>query len=350
MNHESKWKNFERLVAAIHYAVKQGGQVTWNDTINGRQFDVTIKFKYGLYTFLTVIECKDYKSSVPLEKVEAFVTKALDAKANKGIMVSSSGYQEGCFRVAERHNISLYTLKEINNMPKEYIGSQLVAAFNILDIRLVNSSEKKEYYFPEYGGKLQYLMIHTKIKTEKKEALLNEIISQWMQRKKVEVSNDPKEFCINFSKTIMASIPQEDEPFSFDRIRFNCKFIEVHLAKGPILDAYLIQKLNTSYVYKNKTTGESHELPSHDLAFGFDTKLEAGKFYFNPELEFFYYCDSIEQEKAKMFLVESYQHGQLFQAVYLQSIEYSKYYVEVTNYDEIERLNKLLQRMKAKES
>jgi len=47
-------------------------QVKWNDSINGRQFDVTLRFRKGLYDYLTVIECKDYSSSVPVGEVEAF--------------------------------------------------------------------------------------------------------------------------------------------------------------------------------------------------------------------------------------------------------------------------------------
>ena len=44
-----EWKQFERLVAAIHHAESQGALVTWNDTIQGRQFDVTIRFNMLMY-------------------------------------------------------------------------------------------------------------------------------------------------------------------------------------------------------------------------------------------------------------------------------------------------------------
>ena len=54
-----KWKNFERLVTAIHKAADAGAEVRWNETIAGRQFDVTIRFRKGLYEYLTVVECKN---------------------------------------------------------------------------------------------------------------------------------------------------------------------------------------------------------------------------------------------------------------------------------------------------
>lgn len=46
---EPKWRGFERLVAAIHKAEAKGGQVTWDDSIDGRQFDATIRFEHALY-------------------------------------------------------------------------------------------------------------------------------------------------------------------------------------------------------------------------------------------------------------------------------------------------------------
>src|ERR1700688_1546822 len=102
-----KWKHFERLVAAIHKATDQGADVRWNEKIDGRQFDVTIRFRKGLYEYLTVVECKDYGIAVPVEKVDAFVTKAADVHANQAVMASSSGFQSGSEKVAAKHKIEL---------------------------------------------------------------------------------------------------------------------------------------------------------------------------------------------------------------------------------------------------
>ena len=85
-----KWKHFERLVTAIHQAADQGAEVRWNETINERQFDVTIRFKKGLYEYLTVVECKNYEKAIPVEKVEAFVTKAAHVRADRAVMASTS--------------------------------------------------------------------------------------------------------------------------------------------------------------------------------------------------------------------------------------------------------------------
>ena len=72
---KKKWQDFERIIAAIHAETDGAAAVTWNDEINGRQFDVSIRFKQGLHEYLTVIECKDYADRVSVDKIDAFVTK-----------------------------------------------------------------------------------------------------------------------------------------------------------------------------------------------------------------------------------------------------------------------------------
>ncbi|MCL4503441.1 MAG: restriction endonuclease [Deltaproteobacteria bacterium] len=129
---EQEWKSFERLVAAIQQVEHNGAKVLWNDKINGRQFDITIRFQYGIHEYLTVIECKKNQRPISIEIIEAFITKANDAKANKAIMVSSSRYQEGCTKIAQKHNIELLTLTEINKIPKEILSNAFIQIFTKL--------------------------------------------------------------------------------------------------------------------------------------------------------------------------------------------------------------------------
>jgi hypothetical protein len=88
-------------------------------------------------------------------------------------------------------------------------------------------------------------------------------------------------------------------------------------------------------------------IASEKLELGFDTALEEGKFYFNPHLEFSYYCEKIESGEAKMYLVESYQHGMLIGCEFQMETKYSGQYLEVTDLTEIARLGKLLMGIKS---
>lgn len=121
LNLDPKWKKFEKIVAGIHVLKAEGAEVKFNDEIKGkrtdrkRQIDISLRFKQSYYDCLAIIECKDYDTKVPIEKVEAFRTKMEDVGAMKGIMVSPKGFQEGAIKTAEAYNIELFTLTEVKS-------------------------------------------------------------------------------------------------------------------------------------------------------------------------------------------------------------------------------------------
>jgi predicted helicase len=84
-----KWKRFERLTAALHVLKTRGAEVKWN------------------------VECKDHKSPVEQGEVAEFVVKCKKTGANKGIMVSASGFQSGAARLAQEEGIEIFTLNEV---------------------------------------------------------------------------------------------------------------------------------------------------------------------------------------------------------------------------------------------
>jgi restriction endonuclease len=121
MGKDPKWKKFEKIVTGIHILTSEGAEVKFDDHIMGkrsgrnRQIDASIRFKHGLYDYLAIVECKDYGSRVPMEKVEAFHTKMKDVGARHGIMVSPHGFQEGAITTAKFYDIELFTLEEVKS-------------------------------------------------------------------------------------------------------------------------------------------------------------------------------------------------------------------------------------------
>ena len=118
IGHNPKWKKFEKLVNAVHAARSEGAKVTYDDKVVGkrtgreRQIDISVRFEDSFYSYFVVVECKDYKSAVPISDVEAFKTKLEDVGADKGVMVASHGFQRGAIETAKAHNIELFTLEE----------------------------------------------------------------------------------------------------------------------------------------------------------------------------------------------------------------------------------------------
>ncbi|MCX5838537.1 MAG: restriction endonuclease [Deltaproteobacteria bacterium] len=334
------WKKFERLVAAIHHAETQGATVIWNDTINGRQFDVTLRFKVGLHDYLTVIECKDYKDRVAVEKVDAFVTKARDVNANKAVFVSSNGYQSGCFAVAARHGIRLLTLDEKIDVDVDEIAAEIVPALNIFNVRFILQGGK-EYDLEDEGGRLSYLMNNITLTISGRKTTPNGFLCSW----RISISDlQPEreyEQVMAFPKETVATVPYEGE-VKPEGIKFCYKLTKAFIPKAPIIDTHVLEGIRTFYELTDENGNVVRKLTAREINLGFDTKLEAGKFYFTPSLHNYDYCEKIENNLAHFIMIESYQFGMLIQARLVLETKYSAHYVEVTDKKRLERLKKML--------
>lgn len=77
-----------------------------------RQFDVYWEFNLGGYDYKTVIECKDYASSVTIDKIDAFIGKAQDIPGLRLIYATKTGYQSGAQRKADQHKVDLLIIRE----------------------------------------------------------------------------------------------------------------------------------------------------------------------------------------------------------------------------------------------
>ena len=327
-------------MAAIHYAETQGATIVWNDVINGRQFDITLRFKVGLHEYLTVIECKDYKDKISVEKIDAFVTKARDANASKAVFVSSNGYQSGCFTVATRHGVRLLTLDERVDVDIDSIAAEIVPALNIFNVRLILRGGN-EYLLEEEEGRLPYLMNNIGLIVSGNRTTPNAFISSWRPNISLLTSEMEYEQVLVFPKETSAVIPFETE-VQPESIKFAYKLTKAFIPKAPILDNHILEGMGTFYKLTDETGNVVRKLTAQDVKLGFDTKLEAGKFYFTPSLHTYYYCEKIENSDAYFILVESYQYGMLLQARLVLETKYAAYYVEVTDKKRLERLQRML--------
>lgn len=80
-----------------------------------REFDIVLKSTINKYNFITVVECKDYKRPVSVDKIDAFVTKCNHIpEINKKVFVSKNGYQKAAKSSATNYGVELYQLEELN--------------------------------------------------------------------------------------------------------------------------------------------------------------------------------------------------------------------------------------------
>jgi hypothetical protein len=81
--------------------------------ITGRKIKVDVSFVLqiaGGATILVVVECKHYGHKVPVDDVEEFHSKLDDIGAQKGILVTTKGFQDGAIKAAKGRRIALALL------------------------------------------------------------------------------------------------------------------------------------------------------------------------------------------------------------------------------------------------
>ncbi|WP_312311212.1 restriction endonuclease [Atlantibacter sp.] len=80
-----------------------------------REFDLYWEFRLGGYIYKTVIECKDYNSSISIDKIDSFIGKLNDFPNLRGIYATKTGYQKGAELKAKHHNVDLLIVRESND-------------------------------------------------------------------------------------------------------------------------------------------------------------------------------------------------------------------------------------------
>lgn len=121
MNKQQKntGENFEKLAESIFNKLIKNPdyeKVEHNIKINGkdgpRQIDVLITSENVGFKFLTIIECKDHNTKISVGTIDAFHSKLLDIKANKGVLISKKGFSSTSISKAKRLGITLCTAHE----------------------------------------------------------------------------------------------------------------------------------------------------------------------------------------------------------------------------------------------
>nr|NJM04761.1 restriction endonuclease [Desulfobacula sp.] len=136
------WKELQNATAELFKSVGCTTEVEIDvEGARGKHnIDVYVQFKMLSFKCVWVIECKNWGSNIPKEKVLALQSIVQDVGADKGVLVSKKGFQSGAIRCAQHSNIILtdfddlraYIYAEINNhgwddlsRRVKYISSQL---------------------------------------------------------------------------------------------------------------------------------------------------------------------------------------------------------------------------------
>ena len=127
MNNRNAGFEYEAFVASLYYAIQKADELTANlRTLSFeqrkrirnrygalREFDVYWEYELDGVVKRTVIECKDYKSAIQIEKIDALVGKLGDIDGDLiPVFATKTGYQSGAKKAADNHDVELLIVRE----------------------------------------------------------------------------------------------------------------------------------------------------------------------------------------------------------------------------------------------
>lgn len=356
-------KYYELLTAGIARLSIPDADVEWDCTIDGRQFDVIVKFKAGLHVVMLAFEVKAKSRPTSVEQIDAFVTKARDAGAGKAVFVSTTGFQSGAVAVAKRHKMDLFTLSFVDGdgpqLPQSYVTITRRAPDGSLPTNVGEPPRIEEgptrLGIAVEGITLEYAdgsRVQLPNEMSQLTYYANQIVDE-MDRPLVSTIEPylGREVELDREETVRIqtdiSIKTPDRFFAKDG---RLSGLELHIAgrEFKTLSGNVrmeVSSFSKPVVYENVLTGEKLTSKVGDLPVGPQTP-KIGAYYFQYYPLRYYYCDALRGDLMTLYMVESFQNGELFQAVFTQEARYIRYYIPLANKGIEARLHDRLWRMK----
>ena len=165
---EPKWKRFENLVYEIQKELAPEAKVTLDDKIRGadseteRQIDISIRKKVGQYDLLIVIDCKDHSVPLDVKDLGEFSSTVRDVRANKGAIVSSSGFTPAAISLARQHGIDAFRLVDTTSTDwKAYVSIPVLLERTFLEAFSLTFTDFMQLPYSVVESELRLLELFT---------------------------------------------------------------------------------------------------------------------------------------------------------------------------------------------
>lgn len=344
----------ERVIAGIHTITTTNADVTWNEVINGRQFDVVVRFKLGSLRYLVLVEVKNRTRKTGTSDMEAFVQKAKDQNANKAVFVTAAGFQDGAIKIAKRHGVDLFTVSfdhadcslpespELISMRNGHASRLRKDALQVTigEPHIINNIERIALIYadgtvwdvPSEQSQMAYCCAKTILSEERTLQDVLQVVAH--------ARPDPDQ-----SQSMRIPLEPHTPVVPPDRFFVPAGVvtaIDVTVAgrqARPLSGPTLIDPscFSAPVVYTNVLTGESSRFGLSQLPLG-GKRVSVGRFYFLYHPLRYYYSDAIKGQLVRWILVESFQNGQLVAVTLMQDVKFSSFYIPVTDKKILNRL------------
>ena len=131
------WQEYQTKVADFFIAI--GAKAQANVKVHGARgshdVDVLVEITQFGIPIKWIIECKLWKSSIPKEKVLALQQITQDVGADRGILMSETGFQAGAIKCANQSNITLTSLDDLKDATRD--------ALNLFELQPISDKLEK---------------------------------------------------------------------------------------------------------------------------------------------------------------------------------------------------------------
>ena len=138
------WKIYQEKTAELFrsLACESDSEVIVRGARGEHKVDIWVRFsRFGLQ-IKWVVECKFWKTAVTKEKVLALRSIVEDVGADRGVLMSETGFQSGAIRVAEFTNITLTSFDELARSARDEFVLLTVQGLEAEAIALSDSLHK----------------------------------------------------------------------------------------------------------------------------------------------------------------------------------------------------------------
>jgi restriction system protein len=127
-----RWSRYQEDAAA-HFR-RLGLPTSTNVTLAGvrstHDVDVVVRFERAGIDHLWIVECKDTGRPVSKDKALLLRTIVDDVGADRGILLCENGFQRGAYEVAERTNVLVTSLAQLEDASQVELFAADVATFD----------------------------------------------------------------------------------------------------------------------------------------------------------------------------------------------------------------------------
>lgn len=254
---ETKWKKFEKLAYKIQKDLAGNADVKLNDSIKGadsgtpRQIDISIRKQVGQFPLLLVIDCKDYQARVDVKDIGEFVTTVRDVRANKGAIISSSGFTEAAIALAKHHGIDTFRLVDTQSTDwRAYVSIPvLLERSYIIGFRLQFQDFE---WLPKAALNTDFKLLKVFSQDGKLEGIIGDILaSKW---NKQEIRHEPGDCVVLIGKNVLVELEGQKFPVTLmATVRVGRKYYFGHL---PIHIRGLMNEQDGGLLTKEFTTAD----------------------------------------------------------------------------------------------